>query len=49
MIKQLRERHFRLAILLAIVVPLVLILALMARRQFPTQPIPAPLAGRSPE
>jgi hypothetical protein len=49
MIRQLRERHFRMAILLAVLVPLLLIAALAARRRFPTQPLPPPLARQTPE
>ena len=49
MIRQLRERHFRMAILIALVVPLLLIVALAARKRFPTQPLPPPLAGQIPE
>ena len=49
MIRPLRERHFRMAILLAIVVPLLLIVALAARRRFPTQPLPPPIAAQTPE
>ena len=48
MIRPLRERHFRMAILLAIVVPVILIAALAARRRFPAQPLPPPLAGVTP-
>ena len=48
MIRQLRERHFRLAILLALVVPALLIVALAGRKRFPTQPLPAPLVAEPP-
>jgi hypothetical protein len=46
--RRLRGRHFRMAILLAIVVPLLLIAALAGRKRFPTQTLPAPLAGQTP-
>lgn len=48
MIRQLRKRHFYSAVLLAIVVPLLLIIALAARGRFPTQPLPPALAGEPP-
>ena len=46
--RRLRARHFWIAILLAIVVPILLIAALAARKRFPTQALPAPLAGQTP-
>ncbi len=49
MIRQLRDRHFHMAMLLALVVPLILIVALVARRRFPTRPLPPPLSGQTPE
>jgi len=47
MIRQLRERHFRMAILLAMLLPALLIVALAARKPFPTQPIPPALRGQT--
>jgi len=43
MIRRLRRRHLRMAIALALVVPVILALALLARRPMPHQDIPAPL------
>jgi len=43
MIRRLRRRHLRMAIALALVVPAILVLALLARRPMPRQEIPAPL------
>ncbi|HEU5217471.1 MAG TPA: hypothetical protein VFU23_02375 [Gemmatimonadales bacterium] len=45
MIRVLRERHFRMAILLAILVPALLLVALAARHRFPVGPLPPPIAG----
>lgn len=43
MIRRLRQQHLRMALVLAIVVPLILILGLLTRRPAPVQPIPPEL------
>lgn len=43
MIRRLRRRHLRMAIALAIVVPAILVLALLARRPMPVQELPPAL------
>ena len=43
MIRRLRRRHLRMVLVLALVVPAILILALVARQPMPRQEIPAPL------
>lgn len=48
MIRPLRQRHLRLAVLLALAVPILLAFALVARRPFPTAAIPAPLLEPAP-
>ena len=44
MIRKLRQRHFRIALILAIVVPLLIIAAVSARHPVPRSVFPAPLA-----
>jgi hypothetical protein len=44
MIRRLRQRHFRIALILAIVVPLLIIAAVRARHPVPHSVFPAPLA-----
>jgi len=43
MIRRLRRRHFVMALLLAIGIPLILAVALLSRRDFPVAPLPASL------
>lgn len=43
MIRPLRRRHYRLAIFLALIVPVLLAAALAVRRTPPREPIPAVL------
>jgi hypothetical protein len=43
MIRPLRRSHYRIALLLALVVPAILVAALAARRETPVQPIPGKL------
>lgn len=45
MIRRLRRRHLVMVLLLAVIVPLVLATGLLARRDFPVAPLPAPLAS----
>jgi hypothetical protein len=44
MIRKLRRRHFRIALLLAVVVPLLILGAVRARHPVPRSVFPAPLA-----
>ena len=44
MIRQLRRRHFTIALILAVVVPLLIAAALLARHPVPRSVFPAPLA-----
>ena len=41
MIRRLRRRHFVMALLLAVIVPLILAVGLLSRRDFPVAPLPA--------
>jgi len=43
MIRKLRRRHFRIALLLAVVVPLLILAAVQARHPVPRSVFPAPL------
>jgi hypothetical protein len=44
MIRRLRRRHFRIALILAVVVPLLILAAVRARHPAPRSVFPAPLA-----
>lgn len=44
MIRVLRRRHFALWLAFAILLPLLLVVALRARRSVPVEPLPAALA-----
>jgi hypothetical protein len=44
MIRRLRRRHFRIALILAVVVPLLIVAAVRARHPVPRSVFPAPLA-----
>jgi hypothetical protein len=46
MIRPLRRSHFRIAIILALIVPAILAAALAARRDPPREPLPAALTPR---
>ena len=43
MIRRLRRRHLVMALLLAVIVPLILAAGLLARRDFPVASLPATL------
>jgi hypothetical protein len=47
MIRQLRARHYRMVIVLAVLLPLLLIAAVAARKNFPVRPIPPALLHQS--
>lgn len=44
MIRRLRRRHFRIVLVLAVVVPLLIVAAVRARHAVPRSVFPAPLA-----
>jgi hypothetical protein len=46
MIRPLRRSHFRIALILGLIVPAILAAALAARRDPPREPLPAVLAPR---
>jgi hypothetical protein len=46
-IRQLRARHYRMVIVLAVLLPLLLIAAVAARKNFPVRPIPSALLRQS--